>query len=284
MDLPATIGPKRRPDRGGAAEGSTTPSRRPELLSMADDYARHALSQRAAFEATHPAVMAAAERLASEPVLYVADLGAADGVNSHGLIRDLVAQRAGRPLIYALVDLPTNAWRVAAAHLRDAFGPADGPGRDGRDPRAGRVRPRRRRHGHGRPLRLAGGPRRGLSASARSRPASRRGRLHGRNPTPPGALPSARHSAPRGDRDDHALGRRRRRPGLERLGLPRLPGPRGRGRATRLARRRGAAVGANARDARSSSWRRGAGLSPPSRPPPLHARTGRGSTSRSSGT
>ena len=125
MDLPATIGPKRRPDRGGAVrEGSTTPSRRPELLSMADDYARHALSQRASFEAIHPAVMAAAARLASEPALCVADLGAADGVNSHGLIRDLVAQRAGRPLIYALVDLPTNAWRVAAAHLRDAFGPA----------------------------------------------------------------------------------------------------------------------------------------------------------------
>ena len=78
---------------------------------MADDYARHALSQRASFEATHPAVMAAAGRLASEPVLRVADLGAADGVNSHGLIRDLVAQRAGRPLIYALVDLPDE--RVA---------------------------------------------------------------------------------------------------------------------------------------------------------------------------
>ena len=91
---------------------------------MADDYARHALSQRASFETIHPAVMAAAEGLASEPVLCVADLGAADGVNSHGLIRDLMAQRAGRPLIYALVDLPTNAWRVAAAHLRDAFGPA----------------------------------------------------------------------------------------------------------------------------------------------------------------
>ena len=90
---------------------------------MADDYARHALSQRASFAAIHPAVMAAAGQLASEPVLCVADLGAADGVNSHGLIRDLVAQRAGRPLIYALVDLPTNAWRVAAAHLRDAFGP-----------------------------------------------------------------------------------------------------------------------------------------------------------------
>jgi hypothetical protein len=99
------------------------PSRRPELSSMADDYARHALSQRASFEATHPAVMAAARGLASEPVLCVADLGAADGVNSHRLIRDLAAQRAGRPLIYALVDLPTNAWRVAADHLRDAFGP-----------------------------------------------------------------------------------------------------------------------------------------------------------------
>ena len=110
MELPTTKGPKRRPDR-------------PELFSMADDYARHALSQRAAFEATHPAVMAAAEWRANEPVLCVADLGAADGVNSHGLIRDLVAQRSGRPLIYALVDLPTNAWRVAAAHLQDAFGP-----------------------------------------------------------------------------------------------------------------------------------------------------------------
>ena len=56
---------------------------------MADDYARHALSQRASFEAIHPAVMAAAGRLAGEPVLRVVDLGAADGVNSHGLIRDL---------------------------------------------------------------------------------------------------------------------------------------------------------------------------------------------------
>jgi hypothetical protein len=92
---------------------------------MADDYARHALSQRASFEAIHPAVMAAAERLASEPVLCVADLGAADGVNSHGLIRELVAQRAGRPLIYAFVDLPTNAWRLAATHLHDAFGRAE---------------------------------------------------------------------------------------------------------------------------------------------------------------
>ena len=54
----------------------------------------------------------------------MADLGAADGVNSHGLIRDLIAERAGRPLVYALVDLPTNAWAVAADHLRRAFGEA----------------------------------------------------------------------------------------------------------------------------------------------------------------
>lgn len=91
---------------------------------MADDYARHALSQRAAFEATHPAVRAAAEELSTEPVLRVADLGAADGVNSHDLIRDLTVLRSGRPLVYTLVDLPTNAWSVAACHLRNAFGPA----------------------------------------------------------------------------------------------------------------------------------------------------------------
>jgi hypothetical protein len=89
---------------------------------MAADYARYALSQRAAFEATHPAALAAARLFADEPVLRVVDLGAADGVNSHGLIRDLAEERGGRPLIYALVDLPTNAWGVAADHLRHAFG------------------------------------------------------------------------------------------------------------------------------------------------------------------
>ena len=34
---------------------------------MADDYARYALSQRAAFEATHPGVLAAARHFADEP-------------------------------------------------------------------------------------------------------------------------------------------------------------------------------------------------------------------------
>jgi len=96
---------------------------------MADDYARYALSQRAAFAATHPAVLAGARLFADEPMLRVVDLGAADGVNSHGLIRDLARERVGRPLIYALVDLPTNAWGVAADHLQHAFGrAADGPG------------------------------------------------------------------------------------------------------------------------------------------------------------
>ncbi len=96
---------------------------------MADDYAQYALSQRLSFEATFPSVHAAARSFADEPVLRVVDLGAADGVNSHGLIRDLAQQRAGRPLIYALVDLPTNAWGVAGEHLRHDFGEAaDGSG------------------------------------------------------------------------------------------------------------------------------------------------------------
>ena len=42
----------------------TTPSDRPEFSSMADDYGRYALSQRAAFEATHPDVLAAARLFA----------------------------------------------------------------------------------------------------------------------------------------------------------------------------------------------------------------------------
>jgi hypothetical protein len=89
---------------------------------MADDYARNALSQRAAFEVTHPAVLAAAQEFSEAPLLHVVDLGAADGVNSHGLIRALADERAGKSLLYALVDLPTNAWSVAADHLRNAFG------------------------------------------------------------------------------------------------------------------------------------------------------------------
>ena len=86
------------------------------------NYARHALSQRAAFEATHPAARSAARLFADAPVLRVVDLGTADGVNSHGLIRALIEERAGMPLVYAFVDLPTNAWGIAADHLREAFG------------------------------------------------------------------------------------------------------------------------------------------------------------------
>jgi hypothetical protein len=66
-------------------------------------------------------VLDAARLFADEPVLRAVDLGAADGVNSHTLIRDLARERVGRSLIYALVDLPTNAWSVAAEHLRHAF-------------------------------------------------------------------------------------------------------------------------------------------------------------------
>ena len=94
---------------------------------MADDYASFALSQRAALEATHPDVLAAAGEFEDEPVLWVADLGAADGVNSHGLIRELLTQRGGRPLVYALVDLPTSAWSVAAEHLQRGL-PGGEPG------------------------------------------------------------------------------------------------------------------------------------------------------------
>ena len=231
------------------AEGSATPSHRPELSSMADDYARHALSQRAAFEATHPAALAAARRFADEPVLRVADLGAADGVNSYRLIRDLATERAGRPLIYALVDLPTNAWRVAAGHLETSSASGRTSARSSSSP--GRAtRPAGRRQRHGRPLPLAGGPRRGLPPSGRARPTARHGDQHGRHPPPAGALPAAGHRARRGDRDGDALDRRRGRPGLDRVGLPGLPGPRRRGRAARLARGRCAPVGAPAGNAR----------------------------------
>jgi hypothetical protein len=35
----------------------------------------------------------------------------------------IAALRGGRPLIYALVDLPTNALGVAACHLREVVSP-----------------------------------------------------------------------------------------------------------------------------------------------------------------
>jgi hypothetical protein len=87
---------------------------------MADHYSAAARSQLAAFEATHPAVLEAARDFDDAPVLVVEDLGAADAVNSHGLIRALSAVRRGRPLVYSLVDLPTNAWTIAARHIANA--------------------------------------------------------------------------------------------------------------------------------------------------------------------
>ena len=251
---------------------------------MADDYARYALSQRAAFEATHPAALAAARLFADEPVLRVVDLGAADGVNSHGLIRDL-AERARRPAAdlrarRSADERVGGRRRPPAARLRRSGGRARGR----RHPRAGRRRPGGRRCRHGGPLRLAGGPRRGLPPSGRAQPAPRHGDQHGGHPPPAGALPAVGQRARRGHRDGDALGRRRGRPGLDRVGLPGLPGPHRRGRAASLARGRGAAVGAAARDARHGAragrpvHRRAPGLA---RSVP---RAGRGSTWRSSGT
>ena len=84
---------------------------------MADNYAENARSQRAAFARTYDAVLAAVDAFEAEPTLRVVDLGAADGVNSHELITAIAARRGGRRLHYALVDLPTNVWSVAADSL-----------------------------------------------------------------------------------------------------------------------------------------------------------------------
>ncbi len=84
---------------------------------MASDYARNARSQAEAFARTYATVMAAAREHEDVGDLVVADLGAADGVNSYELIAALVRERDGRGLRYALVDLPSNVWQVAARHL-----------------------------------------------------------------------------------------------------------------------------------------------------------------------
>lgn len=86
---------------------------------MATDYAMSARSQAAAFSRTHETVLAAARAHHGVDDLVVADLGAADGVNSHELITALVRERAGGGLHYALVDLPSNMWTVTARHLLD---------------------------------------------------------------------------------------------------------------------------------------------------------------------
>ena len=100
--------------------------RRPLLSGMDDDYGSYALSQKASFERTFPTVMDAALAFADEPVLRVVDQGASDGRNSHALMRDLIALRAGRPLAYSFVDMPTNPWDVAHGRLNadPVIGPA----------------------------------------------------------------------------------------------------------------------------------------------------------------
>ena len=192
---------------------------------MADDYARHALSQRAAFAATHPAVLDAAELFAGEAVLRVVDLGAADGVNSHTLIRELVRQRAGRPLIYALVDLPTNPWGVAARHLEQAFGgaadrtavvviPAPGDAGPGvADIGTGAYYTSAEAHGEAcrRALEHAPHPATVISMAG--------------IPLQQAPLPAHRQRAHRGQRDGDALDRRRDWPSVDGVSLSWIPGP-----------------------------------------------------------
>src|SRR4029078_5076078 len=62
--------------RSRSGRGHATPSERAEFSSMANDYAQYALSQRGAFEATHPAALAAAGLLADAPAPRVAGAGA----------------------------------------------------------------------------------------------------------------------------------------------------------------------------------------------------------------
>ncbi len=92
---------------------------------MASDYARNARSQAASFSRTYEAVLAAARAQHDVGDLVVADLGAADGVNSHELIHALVQQRAGRGLHYALIDLPSNLWQVTSRRLIEMVGRVD---------------------------------------------------------------------------------------------------------------------------------------------------------------
>ena len=114
---------------------------RPSALShMSTDYARNARSQAAAFSRIYDTVFAAAKAYRDAGDLVVADLGAADGVNSHELITALARERVGRGLHYAMVDLPSNVWQVAAWHLAQLAHTSEPPERfavipDGETPR-----------------------------------------------------------------------------------------------------------------------------------------------------
>ena len=200
---------------------------------MANDYARHALAARLLRgdppgRAGGPG--AAVER-ASAPRRGSRRRRRSEFPRPHPGSRDA---RASRPLIYAFVDLPTNAWRIADAHLRDAFGPATDEGAMVVIPTPGEAGPAVADTGTGphyaSPETHGEACRRALDrelppatvVSLAGIPLHRAG-------------PAAGRSAHRGDRDNNALDRRRRRPGFQRLGLPRPPRPRGRRRAARLA-------------------------------------------------
>nr|CRL77936.1 hypothetical protein CPGR_04968 [Mycolicibacterium komanii] len=190
---------------------------------------------------------------------------------------------SGRPLIYALVDLPTNAWRVTAAHLRDAFGQAEDQG-------VAVVAPLRPNPaaGSSTPARAPITPRRKPTA----KPVGERStatRLPPRSSPLPESLsigcpPFRQGTVHISVTGTHALGRRRRRPSVAAA----LCFPATRITWTRTNDAPGAsprrASGSNCSRCAHSSWQPGDGLSPPSRPHPVLARTGQGSTSRSSET
>ena len=92
-----------------------------------------------------------------------------------------------------------------------------------------------------------------MPPSRRAPPTPRNSDKHGGHPAPASALPASGQRARRGHRDGDALDRRRGGPGFDRVGLSGLPGPSRRERAAGLARVRGAAVGAAARDARDGA-------------------------------
>ena len=150
----------------------------------------------------------------------------------------------GRPLTYALVDLPTNPWAVAAEHCAP---PSE---------RGGPRHPRPGENGPGSPMSAPDltTPRRRPMPTAvaeRSTAARRRHRSSAWRASRWSRRPACRR-APSTSRspERRCTGCRGGGPGLERVGLPRLSGPPRRGRASRMASGGRAAMAEAARAAR----------------------------------
>ena len=205
-------------------------------------------------------------------------------MNSHGLIRDLMRERAGRPLIYALVDLPTNAWSVATDHLQRAFGgAADGPevvvipasgdaGPGVADAGTGAYYATPEAHDEAcrRALELSPPPTTVISMAGiplQQAPCLPTGSVH------VAVTGTAMHWVADAT-------------GLASTGsvFPGYPDHMDEGERGSLARGRGESVGTAAEDAREGNSRRVADSSRRFRPPPLRVPTGRGCTWRSSAT